>query len=99
MRAIGRQLKIRQLLDSQEFVDLDTLCRELDASESSVRRDLISLEGDGVLKRVYGGAMTTQSHDRQLDFAWQSTRMAEEKQRIATLAAGLVERCRAQRRP
>jgi DeoR family fructose operon transcriptional repressor len=91
MRAIGRQLKIRQLLDSQEFVDLDTLCRELDASESSVRRDLISLEGDGVLKRVYGGAMAAQSHDHQLDFAWQSTRMAEEKKRIAALAAGLVE--------
>ncbi len=91
MKATGRQLKIRQLLDSQEFVDLDTLCRELDASESSVRRDLISLEGDGVLKRVYGGAMATQSQDHQLDFAWQSTRMAEEKKRIAALAAGLVE--------
>lgn len=91
MRAIGRQLRIRQLLESQEFVDLETLCRELDASESSVRRDLISLEGDGVLKRVYGGAMAAQSHDHQLDFAWQSTRMAEEKKRIAALAAGLVE--------
>jgi DeoR/GlpR family transcriptional regulator of sugar metabolism len=91
MRAIGRQLRIRQLLESQEFVDLDTLCRELDASESSVRRDLISLESDGVLKRVYGGAMATQSHDHQLDFAWQSARMAEEKKRIAALAAGLVE--------
>lgn len=91
MRAIGRQLRIRQLLESQEFVDLETLCRELDASESSVRRDLISMESDGVLKRVYGGAMATQSHDHQLDFAWQSTRMAEEKKRIAALSAALVE--------
>lgn len=91
MKAIGRQLRIRQLLESQEFVDLETLCNELDASESSVRRDLISLECDGVLKRVYGGAMAAQSQDHQLDFAWQSTRMAEEKKRIAALAAGLVE--------
>ena len=91
MRAVGRQLRIRQLLESQEFVDLDTLCQALDASESSVRRDLISLESDGVLKRVYGGAMAMQSHDHQLDFAWQSTRMAEEKKRIAAVAAGLVE--------
>ncbi len=91
MRAIGRQLRIRQLLESQEFVDLETLCRELDASESSVRRDLISMESDGVLKRVYGGAMAAQSHDHQLDFAWQSTRMAEEKKRIAALSAALVE--------
>ena len=76
------------MLESQEFVDLETLTRELQASESSVRRDLASLEAEGVLKRVYGGAMAAQaSSSHLLDFAWQSSRMGEEKQRIATLAA------------
>lgn len=80
------------MLESQEFVDLETLTHELDASESSVRRDLASLESEGVLKRVYGGAMAAQaSSSHILDFAWQSSRMGEEKQRIATLAAGLIE--------
>ena len=40
MKAAERQLRIRQMLDSKDFLDLETLCRELDASESSVRRDL-----------------------------------------------------------
>ncbi|MGO9241917.1 MAG: DeoR/GlpR family DNA-binding transcription regulator [Bryobacteraceae bacterium] len=91
MKATGRQLRIRQLLEGQEFVDLETLCRELEASDSSVRRDLINLEQEGILKRVYGGAMAMQAGDHALDFDWQSTRMAEEKRRIGALAAGLIE--------
>lgn len=93
MKAPGRHLKIRELLDAQEFVDLETLCRELDASESSVRRDLVQLESEGVLRRVYGGAMSLRDHVREpgLDFDWQSTRMADEKRLIAAKAAGLIE--------
>jgi DeoR family fructose operon transcriptional repressor len=91
MKATGRQLRVRQLLDASEFVDLSTLCQELDASESSVRRDLIALEREGVLKRVYGGAMAMQTRDHELDFDWQSARMSAEKRRIGVLAASLVE--------
>src|SRR3974377_2423865 len=91
MKAAGRHIRIRQLLDAREFVDLETLCAELEASESSVRRDLIALETDGVLKRVYGGAMAMQARDHLLDFDWQSTRMADEKRRIAALAATLID--------
>ncbi len=91
MKAAGRQLKIRGLLESQEFVDLETICREVEASESSVRRDLTCLEQEGVLKRVYGGALAMQARDHQLDFAWQSTRMADEKKRIGAAAARLVK--------
>ncbi|HVW11529.1 MAG TPA: DeoR/GlpR family DNA-binding transcription regulator [Bryobacteraceae bacterium] len=99
MKAPGRHLKIRALLDAQEFVDLETLCRELDASESSVRRDLVQLEAEGELRRVYGGAMAVrrdgngrESHREQgLDFDWQSTRQADEKRRIAAKTAELIE--------
>lgn len=102
MKAPGRHLKIRALLDAQEFVDLETLCRELDASESSVRRDLVQLESEGALRRVYGGAMAlrdgsareiAKEHFREqgLDFDWQSTRQSEEKGRIAAKTAELIE--------
>lgn len=91
MKAIGRQLRIRELLEGQEFVDLETLCRQLDTSESSVRRDLTELEQQRVLKRVHGGALAIKPRDQLLDFAWQSTRNAAEKQRIAKAAANLIE--------
>ena len=60
MKAAERQLRIRQMLETRDFLDLESLCRELDASESSVRRDLDILEDEKVLKRVYGGAVPVQ---------------------------------------
>ncbi len=91
MKATGRQLRIRELLENQEFVDLEMLCRELNASESSIRRDLTELELQHVLKRVHGGALACKPRDQLLDFSWQSTRNAAEKQRIAKVAATLIE--------
>ena len=91
MKAAGRRLRVRELLESREFVDLATLCQDLGASESSVRRDLIALEHEGLLKRVYGGAMAIEARGRELDFEWRSSRMADEKKRIGAVAAGLIE--------
>ena len=50
MKAAERQLRIRQMFESRDFLDLETLCRELEASESSVRRDLDILEQEKVLR-------------------------------------------------
>jgi DeoR/GlpR family transcriptional regulator of sugar metabolism len=78
------------MLEIEEFLDMDRLRSVLEASESTIRRDLAGLEDEGVLKRVYGGAMAMQTKDHALDFAWQSAHMSAEKKRIATVAAGLV---------
>jgi len=86
-----RQLRIREILESQEFIELETLCGQLDTSESTVRRDLTALEDEGVLKRVHGGALAIQPKDHLLDFEWQRTRMEVEKRRIAKVASALVE--------
>ena len=92
MKAAERQLRIRQMFESRDFLDLETLCRELDASESSVRRDLGILEDEKALRRVYGGAVPLQSlGNRTIDFAEQSARQSDEKNRIARLTAGLIE--------
>jgi DeoR/GlpR family transcriptional regulator of sugar metabolism len=90
MNGAVRQRKIREMLEVEEFLDMDRLRSVLEASESTIRRDLAGLEDEGVLKRVYGGAMAMQTKDHALDFAWQSAHMAAEKKRIATVAAGLV---------
>lgn len=92
MKAAERQLRIRQMFESREFVDLETLRRVFDASESSVRRDLDILEDAGALKRVYGGAVAAHAPPgRAFDFAAESGRMSSEKDRIARLAASLIE--------
>jgi len=92
MKAAERQLRIRQMLETRDFIDSETLGRELEASESSVRRDLDILEQDGVLKRVYGGAVSVQAPaNRAFDYTVESFRLSDEKSRIARLTAGLIE--------
>jgi DeoR/GlpR family transcriptional regulator of sugar metabolism len=93
MKSAVRQHRVRQILESNDFVDVPTLCRELQTSESTIRRDLIALEHEGVLKRVYGGAIPVQMADigYRRDFAWDNERMRQEKERIAGLAATLLE--------
>jgi len=91
MKAAERQLKIQEVFGGQEFVDIETLCRILEASESTVRRDLAELEREGTLRRVHGGALSLQVKDELLDFAWQSKRCPDEKRRIGRVAASLIE--------
>lgn len=92
MKAAERQLRIRQMLDARDFLDLEMLCRELDASESSVRRDLDELEEQSVLKRVYGGAVPAQPRaNNAFDFTVESGRYSDEKSRIARLTATLIQ--------
>jgi DeoR family fructose operon transcriptional repressor len=80
------------MFEAKDFLDLETLCRELDASESSVRRDLDQLEAENLLKRVYGGAVPLHSSGNgSFDFTVESGRFSDEKSRIARLTAGLIE--------
>jgi DeoR family transcriptional regulator, fructose operon transcriptional repressor len=88
MKAAERQLRIRQMFESRDFLDVETLCRELHASEASVRRDLAQLENNHVLKRVYGGAVPI---PKPGDYAVETIRAGDEKHRIARMAASLIE--------
>jgi DeoR/GlpR family transcriptional regulator of sugar metabolism len=92
MKATERRLELRGIFERQEFADLETLRKRLKASESTLRRDLMALEQEGVLKRVHGGALAVAEREPQgYDFGWQSGRMSEAKARIARATASLVE--------
>jgi len=80
------------MLGSNDFLDLETLCREFRASESSVRRDLSSLEEQKLLRRVYGGAVQVEPATKDsFDFQSAVVQHGDEKSRIAMLAARLVQ--------
>ncbi len=90
MKAAERQIKIRQMIGERDFLALETLCAEFSASESSIRRDLDILEKDGVLRRVYGGAIPVPSNGDDYEFNKLKVQQGDEKSRIAKLAAGLI---------
>jgi DeoR/GlpR family transcriptional regulator of sugar metabolism len=91
MSQAQRLLHIQELFAKEEFMNLEELCHLLNASKSSVRRDFIELEKQGVLRRVHGGAISLQTRDEKLDFGRLSRSSHEEKTSIGKVAASLVE--------
>ena len=70
-------------------VSADELARRYGVSLETIRRDLRGLRDQGLLERVYGGALSVRSSEG--DFATRSSLHSPRKQAIARLAAALVE--------
>lgn len=90
MKAAERQFRMRELFATQEFVEAESLCRQFHASESTIRRDLIDLESQGVLRRVHGGAISLLTRDESFDLQRLGVSAREEKQRIGRAAAAQI---------
>lgn len=87
-----RREKILQLIAGNEEVKISDLSRLFDVSEISIRRDLIELELEGLLKRTYGGAISTAKVIQEQSFKEKIGKHLEEKQRIANLAVKMIRK-------
>ncbi|SDE91212.1 transcriptional regulator, DeoR family [Terriglobus roseus] len=92
-----RQDKILKLLHANRSVTVEELCRSLEASLATVRRDLEQLESRSLLKRTRGGAIPIgplfyEPFRNDQSFQDKISSFAEEKRRIAAAAAQLVSR-------
>jgi len=70
-------------------VSAENLAEMFGVSVETIRRDLRGLRDQGLLERVYGGALSVQSTEGT--FAARSTRHHDRKRALAALAASLVE--------
>ena len=88
-----RKARILERVNTQGTVSLTELVELLDASESTIRRDLMSLHAEGALRRVHGGATRAVATDfvmaDQSLLGRQSLHMAE-KRAIGAYAAKLI---------
>lgn len=85
---------ILEKVKQNKSVKLTELCELLGASESTIRRDLASLDEKGLLKKVHGGAVSMDDHALNLveqDMEEKSKMFTEEKIAIARYAASLVD--------
>lgn len=84
-----RQEEILRLLTLKGSVTVQELKEYFDASESTIRRDLNTLDEKGALVKVFGGAMLTESNlatkDEQV--SQRKGMYQEEKQKIGRYAA------------
>ena len=91
MIASERRRHVLDALSHRGVISLKDMARELGVAEITVRRDLESLEKDGKLKRVQGGATSPEELDgAELTMAKKLPANMAEKQRLALYAASLV---------
>ena len=83
-------------LQQSGSVSVENLSKDLDVSLVTIRRDLDSLEKQGLLRRTHGGAVSIEPlfyepfrNDRS--FQAQVERFADEKRRIGRAAAALID--------
>lgn len=74
-------------LQEQGVVKLQELVELLDASESTVRRDLVDLENRNLLKRVHGGATLVNQKSWEPGIEEKTSKNVQQKNSIARLAA------------
>ena len=83
-----RRAKILRIAEESGFVSLQRLVTEVEASESTIRRDLEFLDAMGQIQRTRGGASFL--GDSLSDFDARVGRASLEKQQIARRAADLI---------
>lgn len=86
-----RHQAILRLLDQQSIVKSQDLALLLDASESTIRRDLKELEEAELLERVHGGAKRILNLGFEQDMTEKTVKNTQEKQIIAKLAGSFVQ--------
>lgn len=82
---------ILSLLKKQGIIKLQELVDQLQASESTIRRDLVQLEESKFLKRVHGGAALLQRKGIEPTIGEKKNKALSEKKLIARLASTFIE--------
>jgi len=88
---VDRRDKELQVLSSKGFASMTELVQLLSVSESTVRRDLETLEGQGVVRRTHGGAVLIKdSAGHRMAFNERQTTATAQKQAIAQAVAAMI---------
>ena len=86
-----RRSKILKLINAQGTVSNEQLIKTFGISIETVRRDLSFLEKQGLLERVYGGAVKKKFMRIEPDYTNRENENAQEKNEIAQCAVSLIE--------
>jgi DeoR/GlpR family transcriptional regulator of sugar metabolism len=91
MQAEARQKRIQDHLHRVEFASLEELAQTVEASVSTVRRDVAALSANGSLRRTHGGArLVNPPSGDEFAFSARDTRQLAEKEAIGRACAELI---------
>lgn len=91
MLAEERRNRLLDLIRGRGFVSLPELAEQMQVSESTVRRDLDSLEENGAARRTHGGVFYTGGRPAMPPFDERQPANWEKKQAIARRTAELID--------
>jgi DeoR family fructose operon transcriptional repressor len=88
---VERQRQILELIDEEGVIRVNDLSERFGVSVMTIRRDLVTLEEQGLVARSHGGAISKRRFQRELYFHQKGERNQGEKAAIGQAAAELVE--------
>jgi DeoR family fructose operon transcriptional repressor len=86
-----RKKEITEYVQKNLRASVQELVSVFNVSESTIRRDLKDLEGDGVLKRTHGGAVFLETVNFEPNYKEKEIKFCNEKRNIAKKAASFIE--------
>ena len=95
MLALERQEKILDLLKEKSPLSVRVLSSKLYVSEATIRRDLIEMENQLLIRRMHGGAHLTVKEYDDIGLSYRKNEYIKEKEIIANLAFPLIKNSRA----
>src|SRR5690349_24381003 len=90
MLAAERRRLIAESIRSRGVVSVAATAEELGTTEITVRRDLRSMERDGLLVRTHGGAMLATTTGHEPSYSEKAQQAGAEKAAIARLALEMI---------
>jgi DeoR family glycerol-3-phosphate regulon repressor/DeoR family fructose operon transcriptional repressor len=88
---IEREKDLLSLLEVKKYVSVNDLCKKLFVSEATIRRDLNSLEKQGLIRRTRGGAFYIENNHLEWPLLYKNKENIDKKIRIANLAIDFVK--------
>lgn len=89
MKSAERLQSIRSLLDIRGRVSVVELAEQYQVAQETIRRDLMKLEKNGVVRKIHGGAVSSQNKYEQ-SLAARFTQYIPQKHELAQIAVELI---------
>lgn len=91
MLAKERRIDIVNTVIKTKIIHVHELAQKYSVSEMTIRRDLASLEKDGLIKRTHGGAIFNEEFSEIIDYNMKTKENKSTKIKLAEYAASLIK--------
>lgn len=86
----NREQELLKIIEEKKYMSIANLSKKLFVSESTIRRDIASLENKKLIKKTKGGVLAINEQSTELPLLFKSQINSEKKKHIADLAVDFI---------